>query len=236
MSRWLNTALGFIIGVIAVPVLGSLLTRAVGAYYGDPERDVQQVTALAMARQIADALDRFRQERQRMPTATEGLAVLAPQYLERMPTDPWGNPFLYAPSSDGLWADVMSYGSDGESAGAGTAADVSARFGMLGPRPPQYLSWFGELLALIIPLIGLLGGGRPGWAAGLLAGNGSLCAVLLLALVDGPLDISLLLSFVVGLTCLVGSVALLRHVRGAPILTFIAIVAAHTILSELISI
>lgn len=234
--RWIHTGLGYALGFVVMPVVGSLLTRGVGAYYGHPDRDVKQVTAIAIVRQLADALDRFREQHQRMPTASTGLAALVPEYLDQVPVDPWGNAFVYDPGADGLWADVRSYGSDGQSAGAGTASDISGRFGLLGPRPPLYLSWFGEAVVLLIPFAALLRVTRSEWAAGALAGIGSLCAVLLLALVDGLFKLSLLFPLVVGLTCLTGSVAILRQVPGAPLVTFVAVIVAYVLLGELISV
>ena len=61
-------------------------------------------------------------------------------------------------------------------------------------------------------------------------------AVILLALVDGLFKLSLLFPLVVGLTCLTGSVAILRQVPGAPLVTFVAVVVAYVLLGELISV
>ena len=53
-----------------------------------------------------------------------------------MPRDPWGNPYVYEPSGAD-WADVLSYGADGQPGGKGAGADISGRFGRLGSTPAR---------------------------------------------------------------------------------------------------
>ena len=46
-------------------------------------------------------------------------------YIKSLPTDPWGNPYIYNyPGELGVY-DIISYGSDGEPGGEGQAADIS---------------------------------------------------------------------------------------------------------------
>ena len=46
-------------------------------------------------------------------------------YIKSLPTDPWGNPYVYNyPGEFGVY-DILSYGSDGEPGGEGQAADIS---------------------------------------------------------------------------------------------------------------
>ncbi len=47
-------------------------------------------------------------------------------YIEVLPDDPWGNPYLYAyPGENGRY-DIWSYGADGEEGGEGNDADITS--------------------------------------------------------------------------------------------------------------
>jgi general secretion pathway protein G len=85
---------------------------------------------------LSSALDLYYLDVGRYPSSSEGLAALAQQpggvqtwngpYLRTgsVPNDPWGHPYLYrAPGEHGAF-DIVSYGSDGQEGGSGTAADV----------------------------------------------------------------------------------------------------------------
>jgi type II secretion system protein G len=73
----------------------------------------------------------------RFPSTAEGLAALVRQapgvaawngpYLKgsAVPTDPWNHGYLYRSPGDHSPYDIMSYGSDGQEGGSGTAADIS---------------------------------------------------------------------------------------------------------------
>ena len=43
----------------------------------------------------------------------------------RVPPDPWGNPYQYRSPVDRAPYEIVSYGSDGHEGGTGTAADIS---------------------------------------------------------------------------------------------------------------
>ncbi|WP_310633425.1 type II secretion system major pseudopilin GspG, partial [Paraburkholderia sp.] len=47
-------------------------------------------------------------------------------YLERLPNDPWGNPYQYLNPGVHGEIDVFSYGADGKPGGAGNDADVGS--------------------------------------------------------------------------------------------------------------
>jgi general secretion pathway protein G len=87
---------------------------------------------------LGSALDLFYLDAGRYPTTSEGLAALVQRpgaiptwngpYLKGglVPADPWGNPYLYrAPGEHGAY-DIVSYGSDGQEGGTGTAADITS--------------------------------------------------------------------------------------------------------------
>jgi len=85
---------------------------------------------------LTQALRLYRLDNQRYPSAEQGLQALVqrptqeplPQnwrpYLDKLPRDPWGQPYVYAnPGSHGE-VDVLSYGADGKPGGEGRNADV----------------------------------------------------------------------------------------------------------------
>ena len=85
---------------------------------------------------FSSALDLYYLDAGRYPSSSEGLTALAQRpggsqtwngpYLKGgvVPNDPWGKPYVYrAPGEHGAY-DIVSYGSDGQEGGTGTAADI----------------------------------------------------------------------------------------------------------------
>src|SRR5262245_12842235 len=85
---------------------------------------------------LGSALDLFYLDVGRYPTSSEGLRALVQRpgnltgwngpYLKGgvLPGDPWGNAYVYrSPGQHGVY-DMMSYGSDGQEGGTGTAGDI----------------------------------------------------------------------------------------------------------------
>jgi len=82
------------------------------------------------------ALNMYKMDTGVFPTTEQGLQSLrvAPAgvnnwqgpYLERdIPNDPWQNPYVYHyPSEQGDEPEIISYGSDGQPGGEGSAADI----------------------------------------------------------------------------------------------------------------
>jgi general secretion pathway protein G len=85
---------------------------------------------------FSSALDLYYLDAGRYPSSSEGLAALAQRpggaaswngpYLKGavVPNDPWGHAYQYrSPGEHGSY-DILSYGSDGQEGGTGTAADI----------------------------------------------------------------------------------------------------------------
>jgi len=85
---------------------------------------------------FSSALDLYYLDAGRYPSSSEGLTALAQRpggsatwngpYLKGgvVPNDPWGRAYVYrAPGEHGAY-DIVSYGSDGQEGGTGTAADI----------------------------------------------------------------------------------------------------------------
>jgi general secretion pathway protein G len=116
--------IGLIMGLVGPRVLN---------YLGD----ARAKTARVQIESFANALDLFFMDVGRYPTSQEGLGMLVKQppgaatwngpYLKGsvVPSDPWGNPFVYrAPGSHGPY-DLISHGSDGQEGGQGAAAEIT---------------------------------------------------------------------------------------------------------------
>lgn len=117
-----------IIGILAAVVVPQFMERPGEARITRAKQDIQGVvTALKLYR-----LDNFT-----YPNSSQGLDALvtkpsgqpeAPNwkgpYLDRIPKDPWGRPYIYQqPGQHGAF-DVSSLGADGKVGGDGEAADV----------------------------------------------------------------------------------------------------------------
>ncbi|OWU81686.1 secretion system protein G [Oceanicola sp. 22II-s10i] len=87
---------------------------------------------------IASAVNLYRLDNFRYPTTEQGLTALVTRpasepvpenwtgYMDRLPVDPWGKPYLYlAPGVHGDF-DVFTYGADGTSGGEGVDADIGS--------------------------------------------------------------------------------------------------------------
>lgn len=121
-----------IIAVVAVLIVPNVIGRP----------DQARVTvAQTDLRTIATALRVYRLDNGDYPTTAQGLQALverptsppeptswAPDgYLPELPTDPWGNPYVYrSPGLTGAY-DLLSYGKDGAEGGEDLDADLSDR-------------------------------------------------------------------------------------------------------------
>ena len=123
--------------MIVIVILGVLAALIVPKVMGRPDE-----ARVAAARQdiftIMQSLKLYKLDNRRYPTTEQGLAALVqkpsqaplPQnwsaggYLERLPNDPWGQPYQYL--NPGLHGeiDVMSFGADGQPGGQGVDADI----------------------------------------------------------------------------------------------------------------
>jgi general secretion pathway protein G len=86
---------------------------------------------------FTSALDLFYLDTGRYPSAAEGLAALVKPtpgltawngpYLKgiTVPSDPWGQPYIYRSPGERSAYEIISYGSDGREGGTGSAADIS---------------------------------------------------------------------------------------------------------------
>lgn len=145
-ARWLTvSSLKFSRGftlievMVVIVIIGVLAALIVPKVMGRP--DEARITA---ARQdiasIMQALKLYRLDNMRYPTTEQGLQALVKQpttpplpqnwkgngYLERMPNDPWGQPYQYLQPGLHGEIDVLSLGADGAPGGEGSDADIGS--------------------------------------------------------------------------------------------------------------
>ena len=134
-------ALGFTLVeiLVVIVILGILAALVVPRVLERPD-EARVIAAKNDIAAILQALKLYRLDNGRYPTSEQGLAALVTRptsvplppnwkpngYLERLPKDPWGNPYQYL--SPGLRGeiDVFSFGADGAPGGTGVDADIGS--------------------------------------------------------------------------------------------------------------
>ena len=105
-----------IIGILGTIVAPNLLDRPNQARVEKAKQDIKA---------FEGALSLYKLDNFRYPDSGQGLSVLAGKYMEKVPNDPWGNPYQYVyPGSSGSY-DIISYGADGQAGGADVDADIT---------------------------------------------------------------------------------------------------------------
>jgi general secretion pathway protein G len=125
--------------MVVVVIMGILAALVVPKLMGRTD-DARITAAKADIASINQALKLYKLDNQRYPTTEQGLqALIAPPttgpaapgwktggYLEKLPKDPWGNPYQYLSPGVKGEIDVFSFGADGQPGGAGVDADVGS--------------------------------------------------------------------------------------------------------------
>ncbi|MFN3842951.1 MAG: type II secretion system major pseudopilin GspG [Rehaibacterium terrae] len=135
-----NTHRGFtLLEMLVVLVIIGLIASLVGPRLFDRVDTSKVQVAETQVRMLRGALETFRLEVGRLPSESEGLAVLytppaderararwrGPYIDEPVPLDPWGNPYQYSiPGRDGMPFALYSLGADGQRGGEGVNADI----------------------------------------------------------------------------------------------------------------
>ena len=132
------TQRGFtLIEIMVVVVIIGILAALVGPkLFGQVDR-ARISAAKAEISTIENAMKFYRLDNFVYPSAEQGIEALVTKpndpnvknwnpggYLERMPNDPWGNPYLYRnPGTEGE-IDILTLGADGAEGGDGNNADI----------------------------------------------------------------------------------------------------------------
>jgi len=130
--------LGFtLIEIMVVVVIIGILAALVGPrLFGQVDR-ARTEAAKAEISTIENAMKFYRLNHYAYPTAEQGIEALitkpndpniksypAGGYLERMPKDPWGNPYLYLNPGNQGDIDIYTLGADGAVGGDGNNATI----------------------------------------------------------------------------------------------------------------
>jgi len=118
-----------ILGVLGALIIPNFLDRADDARVTAARTDVGN---------LMQALKLYRLDNQRYPSAEQGLDALVKKptvgvvppnwrnYLDKLPADPWGRPYLYINPGVNGEIDVFSLGDDGVAGGEGKDADIGS--------------------------------------------------------------------------------------------------------------
>jgi general secretion pathway protein G len=120
-----------ILGVLAALIVPNVLSR--------PD-EARATVAKSDIAAIMQAVKLYRLDNQRYPTAEQGLVALVAKpeqppvppnwkaggYLEKLPKDPWGRPYVYINPGVRGEIEIMSFGADGQAGGSGIDTDIGS--------------------------------------------------------------------------------------------------------------
>jgi len=125
--------------MVVVVILAILAALVVPKVISRPD-EARVIAARQDIASLMQALKLYRLDNLRYPTTEQGLQALvarpasappAPNwkaggYVERLPKDPWGNPYQYLNPGVHGELDVFSMGADGATGGEGNDADIGS--------------------------------------------------------------------------------------------------------------
>ena len=120
-----------IMGILAALVVPKLIGRTGEAKVAAARVDIATVM---------QSLKLYKLDNQRYPTTEQGLQALVSKpstgpaangwktggYMDKLPKDPWGNPYQYLSPGIKGEVDVFSLGADGQPGGSGDDADIGS--------------------------------------------------------------------------------------------------------------
>jgi general secretion pathway protein G len=127
-----------LVELLVVITIIALIMGIVGPRVLNYLSDSKAKAAKIQIESFSSALDLFFLDTGRFPNGSEGLAALVRRpgniaswngpYLKGglVPSDPWGNPYVYrSPGQNGTY-DMLSFGADGTEGGTGAAQDITS--------------------------------------------------------------------------------------------------------------
>jgi len=123
--------------MVVILILGLLATIVVQSLRGAADK-AKRTKAQADMAELKTALDRYYLDNGYYPTTDQGLSALVSPptsgrtaanyesggYIERLPTDPWGNQYFF--QSDGNTYVLKSFGKGGTDSGGDTSGQIDA--------------------------------------------------------------------------------------------------------------
>lgn len=141
MANLRNTVRGFTLieVMVVIVIIGIMAALIVPRIMSRPD-EARVIAARQDIGTIMQALKLYKLDNMRYPTTEQGLQALVKKpviapipdnwkgngYLERLPKDPWGNPYQYLQPGLHGEVDVMSFGADGVAGGEGNDADIGS--------------------------------------------------------------------------------------------------------------
>jgi len=109
--------------LVVIVIIGLLAGYVAPRYFSQVGKSEIQV-AKAQIDSLEKAIDHYRLDKRRYPTAEEGLAAVQPYLKKALPNDPWDRPYVYrSPGAKGEY-EIVSFGRDGKAGGSGEDADI----------------------------------------------------------------------------------------------------------------
>ncbi len=137
-ARGLHRQAGFtLIEIMVVVIIIGILAAIVAPNVIGRVDDAQITKAKAEISAIENAMKFYRLDNFQYPTTEQGIDALVTKpndpsvrnwkpggYLDRVPRDPWGNPYQYLNPGNNGEIDIYTLGADGQPGGEGLNADI----------------------------------------------------------------------------------------------------------------
>lgn len=125
--------------MVVVVIMGILAALVVPKLMGRTD-DARIIAAKQDIATVMQALKLYKLDNQRYPTTEQGLQALIAKptvgpaadgwktggYIDKLPKDPWGNPYQYLSPGVKGEVDVFSLGADGQPGGTSNDADIGS--------------------------------------------------------------------------------------------------------------
>ncbi|MBI5577330.1 MAG: type II secretion system major pseudopilin GspG [Deltaproteobacteria bacterium] len=125
--------------MVVIVILGLLAALVVPKLVGRTE-EAKKTQSRVQIKSLQQALELFKLDNGFYPATDQGLDALVRQpeggripknyrkggYIDRVPKDPWNNPYVYASPGQRSDYDISSYGADGVQGGEGEDADINS--------------------------------------------------------------------------------------------------------------
>lgn len=139
-SLWRNSSGFTLIEIMVVVVILGILAGLVVPKLLERPEEARRTKAAVQIESIKQSLGMFKLDNGFFPSTEQGLEALVNKpengrepkkypeggYMEKVPVDPWDNPYVYiSPGAHGDY-DLISYGADGEPGGEDANADIES--------------------------------------------------------------------------------------------------------------
>ncbi len=134
------TLIEMMVVLVIIAIVAALIVPNV---IGRPD-EARVTVARTDVRTIASSLEMYRLDNRSYPSTAQGLEALVTRptappvpaswssngYLQRVPVDPWGHPYVYRSPGETAPYELLSLGVDGKPGGDGKNADIAYGAGL----------------------------------------------------------------------------------------------------------